>query len=521
VSAGGLRVVHTFGRHAGLVQSLGKDLIRFGRAPESDVVFDPEYDRDASGNHAEARRESGGWVLVDLNSRNGTFVGGQRVQRHLLRPGDEVMFGAKGPRVRIEFADGAADPAIGKNGTVADAPVMAPGPHRPLPSTGGYAMAPQDGAPYGPPPAPPPPARAQQRSAPSVGAYVAPAAPVAAPPAGQRVGQRTIAQLISSAVASARGSGPQKMNTRMLGAYVDKQVGTATAGHRRTTRTLAVMLVAALGGLGGLLVWSQSSSDEIDRLRRQLANLPPDDPHRRDIEGRLGSLHPANASFGRNLYDQNKKGIFMLAAGGQGFCTAFAVRPSVLATNAHCVIAARKHGGTIVALENEGRGNVSFPVTDMKAHPGYREADQNALTPDVGIVNISGRAATVLTLAGSGELSAVGAGDDVYLIGFPGRLMDTSNPAATFLAAHIGRVTTSAGRPGAFSEDWLLQHDAPTTHGTSGSPVFNGKGRVIAINSGGYLEGDEETVSGRKTEVVKASPYKFGMRIDLLNAVLR
>src|SRR6185369_7239610 len=213
----------------------------------------------------------------------------------------------------------------------------------------------------------------------------------------------------------------------------------------------------------------------------------------------LGSLHPSNASFGRNLYDRSKKGVFMLAAGGQGFCTAFAVRPSVLATNAHCVYAARRRGGSVIALENEGHGNVSFPVNDMRSHPSYRDADATSLTPDVGIMMISGRAAVVLDMATSQELSSMGVGDDVYLIGFPGRLMDVGNPAATFLAAHIGRLTTSGGRPGGFSDMWLVQHDAPATHGTSGSPVFNGRGKVIAINAGGYLEGDDETIAGRKT----------------------
>ena len=175
----------------------------------------------------------------------------------------------------------------------------------------------------------------------------------------------------------------------------------------------------------------------------------------------------------------------------------------------------------MVALENEGRGGVSFVVTDLRTHPGYRASDQNALTPDVGTVHISGRAATVLSMASAQELASMGAGDDVYLIAFPGRLMDTSNPAATFLAAHVGRVTNSGGRPGSFADNWLVQHDAGTTHGTSGSPIFNGRGKVVAINAGGYLEGDSETVGGRRTEVVKASPYKFGMRIDLLNAILR
>jgi hypothetical protein len=283
---------------------------------------------------------------------------------------------------------------------------------------------------------------------------------------------------------------------------------------------LAVLLLLSLTGLGGLLLWSRSSSDEIDRLRSQLAKLPPDDPRRKDIEGRLGSLHPANASFGRNLYDQSRKGIFMLASGGQGFCTAFAVRPNVLATNAHCVVTARRHVGSVTALENEGHGQ-SFSITDMRTHTGYRDNDAHALTPDVGIVYISGRAAVVLTLASQAELSAIGAGDDIYLIGFPGRLMDSGNPAATFFAAHVGRVTNPAGRLGSFAENWLVQHDAPTTHGTSGSPLFNGKGHVIAVNAGSYLEGDEQTVAGRKTEVVKASPYKFGMRADLLSSLLR
>ncbi len=329
-----------------------------------------------------------------------------------------------------------------------------------------------------------------------------------------------MAVMISSAVAAARGRSHQP-STQELSAYVDRQVGAATADQRRTSAMLGCLLLVALAGLGGLIVWSSRSNDDIDKLRSDLAKLPPEDPRRKDIEGRLGSLHPSNATFGRNLYDQSRKGIFMLAAGGQGFCTAFAVRPSVLASNAHCVFAAKRAGGRITAFENEGKGQKSFSVTDMRAHPAYRDADATALTPDVGTFTISGTTAIVLNVATQAELAGSGAGDDVYMIGFPGRLMDSSNPAATFLAAHVGRITNAQGRPGAYAENWLIQHDAPSTPGTSGSPIFNGRGKVIAINAGGYLEGDDETIAGRKTEVVKASPYKFGMRIDLLDAILR
>jgi V8-like Glu-specific endopeptidase len=323
--------------------------------------------------------------------------------------------------------------------------------------------------------------------------------------------------MIDSAVAAARGR-PQP-DTQQIGAYVDRQVGAASAAQRRTTRILITLLVTVIGGIVALFVWSAQSGDDIADLRTKLNSLPPDDPRRKDIEGRLGTLHPPNASFGRNVYERYKKGVFMLAVGGQGFCTAFAIKPNVLATNAHCVFYAKRTAGQVTAVENEGKGQITYGVSDMRTHPAYRDADDKSITPDVALVTISGRAAVVLDVATPQELAAVGAGDDVYLIGFPGRLMDAQNPAATFLAAHVGRVTNGQGRPGAYAEAWLIQHDAGTTHGTSGSPVINGKGKVIAINAGGYMEGDDETIAKQKTEVVKASPYKFGMRIDLLDGV--
>jgi hypothetical protein len=325
--------------------------------------------------------------------------------------------------------------------------------------------------------------------------------------------------MISQAVAAATGR--RQHRTEEIEAIVDAEVKAAVAPHRRATFLLGACLVAALAGLVALVVWSRSSDDDIATLRGELASLPPGDPRRKEIEGRLGTLHPANASFGRNLYDRSKKGIFMLAARGEGFCTAFAVRPNVLATNAHCIYAARRAGGSVTALENEGHGQVGFAVTDMKPHPGYRDGDASSITPDVGVVTIAGKVAVTLELATKAELGASGAGDDVYLIGFPGTLMDPQNPAATFLAAHIGRLTAATGRPAAFGDAWLVQHDAPTTHGTSGSPLFNGRGKVIAINAGGYVEENDEHIGGKKAEVARESPYKFAMRVDLLDAVLR
>jgi hypothetical protein len=460
-----LRIIHTYGHRVGAERTFTTNIVRIGRAPDNDIILDANHDREASGYHAELRREGNAWIVVDLGSRNGTFVGAERVDRRPLASGDEIALGAKGPRLRIEVAPGTA----------------APTPQMP---------------------------------------QVASASPPMAPAAGARVGQRTLAAMVSAAV-NAASARVRPGRTTEINAMVERKVSEATASQRHTAYVLGAVLLVALSGLAGLIYWTTRSQDDIQRLREELAQLPPEDPRRKEIETRLGTLHPANASFGRNLYDRSRKGIFMLAIGSEGICTAFAVRPSVLATNARCIYEARTHGGSVKAIENEGRGEVKFDVIDMRPHPSYRQGDTNVITPDVGVVTIRGRAAMVLEIAAQQELAASGAGDDVYVIGFPDRLMDVTNPAATFLAAHIGRVTGAAGRPVSYKDNWLVQHDASSTRGTTGSPIFDGQGKVIAINSGEYLEEGEQKIAGRNTEVVKASPYKFGMRIDLIEPLLR
>ena len=103
-----LTIVHTFGRNAGATLTFDKEVVRFGRAPTNEVTFDPDYDRDASAMHAEIRREGADWLVVDLGSRNGTFVAGRRVSKQAICSGDEITFGSKGPRVRVSFGESSA-----------------------------------------------------------------------------------------------------------------------------------------------------------------------------------------------------------------------------------------------------------------------------------------------------------------------------------------------------------------------------------------------------------------------------
>lgn len=65
-------------------------VVRIGRGPGNDIVL---ADPKASGSHAELRLGAGRVVVVDAGSRNGTWVGGERVASRVVRPGETIRIG--------------------------------------------------------------------------------------------------------------------------------------------------------------------------------------------------------------------------------------------------------------------------------------------------------------------------------------------------------------------------------------------------------------------------------------------
>jgi tetratricopeptide (TPR) repeat protein len=133
--------------------------VRIGRGAENDVVLeDPE--KTVSRFHAEMRLEGGGWVLFDLNSQNGIWIDGQRIQRQVLNPGQTAQLG----NFRI-ILDGGAN--------IVTAPPLAPAPEAmaatmvfsrdapgaAVPGAPAAAAASPVAAPVPPSPPPPPPAQ--------------------------------------------------------------------------------------------------------------------------------------------------------------------------------------------------------------------------------------------------------------------------------------------------------------------------------------------------------------------------
>jgi hypothetical protein len=69
------------------------NVLTIGRAPDNQLVL---QDQQSSSHHAEIRPDAQGFLLVDLNSRNGTFVNEQRLvpqTPRLLISGDVIRIG--------------------------------------------------------------------------------------------------------------------------------------------------------------------------------------------------------------------------------------------------------------------------------------------------------------------------------------------------------------------------------------------------------------------------------------------
>lgn len=74
----------------GLDWSGASATLLLGRGPACDITF---TDPTVSRRHAALSLRDGHWVIADLDSRNGTWVNGDRVGRCELRAGDLVAAG--------------------------------------------------------------------------------------------------------------------------------------------------------------------------------------------------------------------------------------------------------------------------------------------------------------------------------------------------------------------------------------------------------------------------------------------
>ncbi len=121
---------------------LGDIPLTIGRDPECDLFF---ADKKLSRKHARVERLGAGVRLVDLESRNGSWVNEERVEARDLSPGDEIRLGSL--RITMEREpdrDPPRDPGDESTVYLTAAP--------PLPDAGTVMLAASDPRPTSPPP---------------------------------------------------------------------------------------------------------------------------------------------------------------------------------------------------------------------------------------------------------------------------------------------------------------------------------------------------------------------------------
>ncbi len=89
ISERNARVVIISGDDAGATYPI-KDSITFGRAESNTVVL---RDAKVSRQHAKIIQKGGEYILMDMNSSNGTFVNGERIEEYVLSNNDEFTIG--------------------------------------------------------------------------------------------------------------------------------------------------------------------------------------------------------------------------------------------------------------------------------------------------------------------------------------------------------------------------------------------------------------------------------------------
>ncbi|SDR23613.1 Trypsin-like peptidase domain-containing protein [Rhizobiales bacterium GAS191] len=197
--------------------------------------------------------------------------------------------------------------------------------------------------------------------------------------------------------------------------------------------------------------------------------------------------------------------------------TAWPVRPTLLATNAHVAKDMEKlDKGDTLLVRPPGGGAEEYPVVSTVVHPGF-DALQKFERSDPFYVPTFGKAGitllgigvpgydvallrietelkpdVILPLASTAEIEAMAPGDPVATSGYPYEnvMGQEVQPLGRTPEIQIGNVTALTDfffLPTDPAHSRLVHHNMPTAGGASGSPIIDRFGKVVAVHNAGNL----------------------------------
>ena len=502
------------------VRTLPSTQVTVGRSDRNDVVLShPEV----SGKHLVLRLEGGTVIVEDVGSMNGTYVGGERIPApRVVSRGVDIQLGGMGPIIQAWAGHPAAD---------SQATVLAAGQQAPPPAQHAVAAAPA-------PPAPPAAVPARKSSWP---VWVALLALAALMGLGYRLVMEKLEGMENQATAaeSTVHAAMEEFRRQV------EPVMTAALGQEEAKSVLGAMTTADSVLRQMRATAADTTISEVERdermatLRKELrAPQEAVDAVNSKLSQRAGySWDDILREFGESIFliavyyvDRNGK-VF-----GRGTGTAWALDASGwLGTNAHVAeMVERKEWpkGTrkVVQLAIQGGTGKVFDIEKIKVHKGW---NGEVNSPDVALVRIDvpKDSLTPLRVGTKARYENLVSGTALGTAGFPGELTDefvdgleqevvrgkkTSDlhaPGATpiFKACFVTRVTDFDRKTAPVGRSQFIGHSASTTSGTSGSPMFDKDGYVVALNNSSlhvYLE-DDRSISS-------PAALNNGIRVDLL-----
>jgi S1-C subfamily serine protease len=446
------------GGRAGRRAAFEKSFIALGRDPQSDLRFDAERDLDVSSKHAVVMHSGDAFLVRDLGSRNGTFVNGRRVETDTpLADGDVVRCGAHGPEARVRL--------VSEGGEVVMPKVSAPErasapPARPAPTAGGPA----------PKPRPP-----------------APGAP-AAPPSGASA---------TSVLRAEVKAGTQRLRAVLLTLGIIMIGALAIViWQGRTAQRQTAQLGSAIDSLGREIAALQSAKvaadSEVARLQREIRGATND-------PARLSALQVQYSAAQRRQRDiataqgvdyaviqrANAAAVAVIAVRFADSTmwegTAFGVNAQgLMITNRHLVVNNAGEPAREIAVRFSGSTEV-LPARVVRVAPDA----------DLAVVQVES-AGPFAAVAGFAP-GPVAAGAPIALLGFPGGCGGCVRPVAKLVSGSV----TSAG-------DSVLEIDAFSGTGASGSPILDRNGLVVGVLFGGRGGSSSTEIVGLPARRVQA-----------------
>lgn len=411
-----------------------KSYIGVGRHPMSDLRFDAEKDLDASSRHAALVRVGDGWVLRDLGSTNGTFVNGERLEAdRALHDGDTLRFGVHGPEVAFHLVREEGDGEVVMAAVAAPAPAAAPAPPRP---------------------APPKSAAPQPSAGPSKTTMLR--AELTAERSRFRVLVLTLVMVLLGALAIVIWLG-------------------------RTSQDVTTQLVQQVDSLTGELAVLRrlraAADSEAAALRTRIGQ-EQDPARRRALESQLttvtrrgAAIEQAQAVDYTAIRSANDRAVAVIYVRFPDTTqmwtgTAFSVTTGgLMLTNRHLVRNSAGEAPRDIAVQFSGSRDV-LPARLVRTAPDA----------DLAVIQLESQG-PFPAVAGLDATSAqTGEGAPIALIGFPGGGGSTGGPPrATLVTGSVMRAVA----------DSVLELDAFSGTGASGSPILGRDGRVVGVLFGG------------------------------------